>query len=212
MAGLKDGEDGLEEARRECHEREVDLNYTLYFPLAEKYWSLYPKSGDGGGDVEDKDGKVHRAGAGDEMDQGKDNAEDEAERDDEIDRAEANGAHEEKRQMANPSAKKPLSTKDGPQNVPPSGRRSEMWYCIERAMEEGAGALEAVRNWRPNTRPRRSKRQGNATDHARGKTGRKADEAAEPVRRRAEDGGGNGAAADDAWADGEGSDGGFFED
>lgn len=44
------GEEG-KELKRKVHEAEVDLNYTLYCPLAEKYTSLYKeKSEAGGGD------------------------------------------------------------------------------------------------------------------------------------------------------------------
>lgn len=191
LTGLKDGEDALDEARTECHEREVDLNYTLYFPLAEKYWSLYPKTN--GGDGEVGEGDRGKRELGDNMDLGGDD-----------------GQVEANRSLENPSVEESQSTKDPPQNVAPSARKSDMWYRIERAMEEGT--LEAMRNWRPNKRLHKAKRLEETGALTRRTASQKVEKTAKPAGKRIANGSEIQTVMDDTGADGEGSDGGFFEE
>lgn len=50
--------------QNDVHEAEVDVNYTLYHPLDEKYQSLYPRNGDNVGMTEDitDDQRARKAG------------------------------------------------------------------------------------------------------------------------------------------------------
>ena len=118
-------EEQIRRAEKRVHDAEVDLNYTQFAPLMEKYKSLYPKS--------------ERTAKGEKSKK--------PEKDDEDEESVTNEEVNHNNGSAS-LADEPTVAEE--EHASASARYGTTWRLIEAATQSGdEGALERVREWRP---------------------------------------------------------------